>query len=153
CRSVSIVPTTTSEKSWPRCSAIISQCSAENETAPVGKTGAAYFIHLVAHGGRNQMQYADYQKSYDLATGFSLPRELTWYASINACLFPLVPGTKVPFEGFEWKEHASKDTAVWRQWLQTCPDCNWAMHLGRSGLIAIDIDVKHVGTEKAWAEY
>src|SRR5262245_34275933 len=70
CRSVSIVPTTTSEKSWPRCSAIISQCSAENETAPVGKTGAAYFIHLVAHGGRNQMQYADYQKSYDLATGF-----------------------------------------------------------------------------------
>jgi hypothetical protein len=75
------------------------------------------------------------------------------YEKMGACLFPLQPGTKEPFKDFKWKELASRDPAQWRAWGQQFPGCNWAMYALASGLIVIDIDVKNVGREKAWAEY
>ena len=74
------------------------------------------------------------------------------YVEIGAALFPLQPGTKIPFKDFNWKSEASKDPARWRQWTIEFPGCNWAMYCAKSGLIVVDIDVK-IGANAAWAAW
>jgi len=81
-----------------------------------------------------------------------LPPELDYYAKINAALFPLQPGKKVPFPGFKWQDEASHDPARWQAWASEFPGCNWAMYAAKSGLIVVDIDVK-IGADAAWAEW
>jgi hypothetical protein len=43
------------------------------------------------------------------------------YVEIGAALFPLQPGTKIPFKDFNWKSEATKDPARWRQWPSNSP--------------------------------
>jgi predicted P-loop ATPase len=61
-------------------------------------------------------------------------------------LFPLRPGTKDPFEG-PWQ--TSTDLAQWAAW--HAAGYNLAIHAGLSRLIVVDIDVKELGRERAWA--
>lgn len=73
-----------------------------------------------------------------------------FYSSIGAALFPVQPGSKLPFPGFEWKSAASADPAQWRKWATEFPGCNWALYARGSGLVIVDVDVKNVGESQAW---
>jgi hypothetical protein len=73
-----------------------------------------------------------------------------FYSSIGAAIFPVQPGSKLPFPGFEWKSAASTDLLQWRKWAAEFPGCNWALYARGSGLVIVDVDVKNVGEGQAW---
>jgi hypothetical protein len=77
-----------------------------------------------------------------------------FYAKIDAALFPMPAGSKVPSGIVEsWRHDCSKDPATWRTWARDNPGCNWGMYAAGSGLIVVDIDIKNVGRNEAWLEW
>jgi hypothetical protein len=55
-------------------------------------------------------------------------------------IFPCRPGRKEPVGGRGFHD-ASDDVGVVSQWWDEQPDCNVGLHLGKSGLFAVDIEV------------
>lgn len=76
------------------------------------------------------------------------------YAEIGAALCPIPAGGKNPVGHIASFAHDwSRDPAQWDAWSQQWPGCNWIMVAGPSGKIIVDIDVKKVGRDAAWAEW
>ena len=66
-------------------------------------------------------------------------REAQRLASMGYPVFPLKPGSKIPFEGSSGCRDATTDTAMIRTWFVN-RECNIGIHC--TGLIVIDIDCK-----------
>jgi RecA-family ATPase len=64
-------------------------------------------------------------------------------------LFPLRPGTKDPFKDWEWTTDIATERTAWTAWTDT--GNNLAINAGKSRLIVVDIDVKELGRDRAWA--
>lgn len=64
-------------------------------------------------------------------------------ARLGRFLFPLQPGSKVPFAGFRWRLESSGDQGQIERWAKQYPDCNWGIDTGKSGLVVVDVDVKN----------
>jgi hypothetical protein len=62
------------------------------------------------------------------------------YASLGWPVFPLVPGTKVPFEGSNGHLDAITDADRIRAWWTQCPDANIGVDLERAGLLSVAPD-------------
>ena len=63
-------------------------------------------------------------------------------ASWGARVFPLMPGTKVPYPSFLWRDRASTDPDQIRQWWDRFPDANLAMVCDDP--MVLDFDVKKI---------
>lgn len=79
---------------------------------------------------------------------------LARFADMNAALCPIPAGGKSPVGivasfAHDW----SRDPKQWADWAQQHPGCNWIMVAGPSGKIIVDIDVKKVGRDVAWAAW
>jgi len=73
------------------------------------------------------------------------------YAEMGAALCPIPAGGKNPTGLIASFAHDwSKDPAVWCEWSERWPGCNWIMVAGPSGKIVVDIDVKRAGRQAAW---
>ena len=75
------------------------------------------------------------------------------YADMGAALYPIQAGTKDGYLLGSWVHDWSKDPNVWLAWSQRWPGCNWIMVAGPSQKIIVDIDVKSVGRDAAWAAW
>lgn len=76
------------------------------------------------------------------------------YAAMGAALCPIPAGGKSPVGivasfAHDW----SRDPAQWSAWVDANPGCNWIMVAGPSNKIIVDIDVKRVGRDAAWAAW
>jgi Bifunctional DNA primase/polymerase, N-terminal len=79
---------------------------------------------------------------------------LACYARIGAALCPIPAGGKCPVGCVESFVHDwSKDPAQWETWSKKFPGCNWIMVAGPSNKIIVDIDIKKVGRDAAWAAW
>lgn len=77
---------------------------------------------------------------------------LARYAEMGAALCPVPAGGKSPVGLIASFAHDwSRDPAVWADWAARWPGCNWIMVAGPSNKIIVDIDVKRVGRDEAWA--
>lgn len=76
-----------------------------------------------------------------------------WYASIGLKVFPLSPGTKIPFKGSNGCLDASSNTDVINGWWDTSPDANIAIATGHL-VDVVDIDGLPGQTSRAqhWAD-
>lgn len=73
----------------------------------------------------------------------SLADAAATYAELGYKVFPLQPGTKLPFKGFMWSDLATSDVNVVRSWWQQYPHYNIALVCGEaSGVDALDLDTK-----------
>lgn len=79
----------------------------------------------------------------------SLGATLLEYTERGWFLFPVSQKTKKPAIKDNLKS-ASNDIVQLMEWANSFPNCNWAVSLAKSGLVAIDIDDKHGGLDK-WA--
>lgn len=66
-------------------------------------------------------------------------------ASVGLFVFPLDPGTKLPFtvhggRRMKWSAAATRDERTIRQWWSVCPDANYGVAAKPSGLLIIDCD-------------
>ena len=68
------------------------------------------------------------------------------YASLGYYVFPVREGTKRPYIE-EWQNRASKEPAQIREWWRQHPKAGIAVHCGRSGLAAVDVDPRNGGDE------
>ena len=76
---------------------------------------------------------------------------LARFAEMGAALCPIPAGGKSPAGLIgSFADDWSRDPAVWDEWAQRWPGCNWIMVAGPSGKIIVDIDVKKVGRDAAW---
>lgn len=79
---------------------------------------------------------------------------LARYADMGAALCPIPAGTKIPTGLIaSFKHDWSADPKQWSEWAARWPDSNWIMVAGPSHKIIVDIDVKKVGRDAAWAEW
>lgn len=79
---------------------------------------------------------------------------LARYADMGAALCPIPAGGKSPVGLIASFAHDwSRDPAQWFAWSQEFPGCNWIMVAGPSNKIIVDIDVKKVGRDAAWAAW
>lgn len=79
---------------------------------------------------------------------------LVRYADMGAALCPIPAGGKVPFGIVSSFAHDhSADPKQWTEWAAANPGCNWIMVAGPSNKIIVDIDVKKVGRDVAWATW
>lgn len=77
---------------------------------------------------------------------------LSRYADMGAALCPIPAGGKNPVGHIASFAHDwSRDPAQWFEWAARWPGCNWIMVAGPSNKIIVDIDVKRVGRDEAWA--
>jgi len=68
------------------------------------------------------------------------------YASLGFKVFPLMPGTKEPYGGFEWRAEATGDLDQILFWWGRVPDANIGIACGApSGINVFDLDVKGEG--------
>ena len=58
----------------------------------------------------------------------------------GCAVFPLKANTKDGQHLASWAREATTDAATIRGWDRRWPGANWAIHLGRSGLLVIDLD-------------
>lgn len=74
-----------------------------------------------------------------------LPECARWLASeLLVNVFPLQPGTKIPYSGFKWLEQASNSPDTVRHWWAHAPFSNIAVPTGAcNNIIVLDVDVKH----------
>lgn len=68
--------------------------------------------------------------------------EAAFYVSLGWKIFPLQPGTKIPFTGSAGVRDATDDAETIAGWHKRAPTSNIAASTGASGLIVIDIDCK-----------
>lgn len=66
-------------------------------------------------------------------------------ATFGAFVFPIKPNSKHPFSKFKWRELSSNNPEQVEAWAAQHPGCNWALDCGKSGIVAVDVDVKHDG--------
>lgn len=79
---------------------------------------------------------------------------LARFADMGAALCPIPSGGKSPVGLIESFAHDwSGDPKQWFEWSQKWPGCNWIMVAGPSSKIIVDIDVKKVGRDAAWAAW
>lgn len=64
------------------------------------------------------------------------------YARNGYAVFPLQPEGKTPLTAHGFKD-ATRDEATIRRWWQATPDANIGIATGASGLVVVDLDVKH----------
>ena len=64
------------------------------------------------------------------------------FASLDISVFPLTPGTKLPIQGFPWKQKSSTCSFTLHKWAKQYPGCNFAVDCGKSNLVVLDVDVK-----------
>lgn len=69
------------------------------------------------------------------------------YTAAGWHLLPLQPGLKIPFPGTQGVKDATSDRRVLFDWLHRHPDMNLGLAMGRSKLMAIDIDRRSGGFE------
>jgi Virulence-associated protein E-like domain/Bifunctional DNA primase/polymerase, N-terminal len=74
---------------------------------------------------------------------------LEWAQRLRLALLPVRPDTKLP--AVKWKVESSFDPAKWHEWLTQ--GYMLAIDFAKSGMIGLDVDVKHVGRELAWKVY
>lgn len=65
-----------------------------------------------------------------------------YYVSLGWKVFPLIPGTRIPFEKSHGVHDATDDAVKIDEWDKRSPQSNISVHTGRSGLVVIDIDNK-----------
>lgn len=70
----------------------------------------------------------------------SLQESICGFSSRGWWIFPCRPGRKEPVGGRGFHD-ASDDVDVVSKWWDEQPDCNVGLHLGKSGLFALDIEV------------
>lgn len=69
-----------------------------------------------------------------------LDQLLTLVEAHDLYVFPIEPGGKQPL--VKWSRDSTNDPDQIRRWHSQWPDCNWGLDCGKSGLLALDIDVK-----------
>lgn len=67
------------------------------------------------------------------------------YAARNWAVFPVAPFSKKPIAGSNGVSEATTDPETIRRWWAATPDANIGIACGKSGIIAIDVDVKTGG--------
>lgn len=73
---------------------------------------------------------------------------LELFASLGIPVFPLSPGTKIPYKNTNGVHDATSDITQIKQWWFEYPNSNWAMATGKkSGIIVFDIDPRNGGIE------
>lgn len=68
-------------------------------------------------------------------------RAVAWEHSVS--VFPLSPGSKVPYKGFGWEEYQTRKATLEerQEWRRKYPGCNWALVTGEvSGIVGLDWD-------------
>jgi hypothetical protein len=65
------------------------------------------------------------------------------YAEQGFEIFPLVPGSKMPFPGSHGVHDATVNPAKIKEWWAAHPKANIGLNVGKSGLTIIDLDEKH----------
>ncbi|GAC61586.1 AAA family ATPase [Gordonia sihwensis] len=75
-------------------------------------------------------------------SGLSLYKSALAYADAGWFVLPVAPGTKNPGSvvGGSWQTQSSRDTAQVAEWWDANPDYGIALHVGRSGVVAFDLD-------------
>jgi hypothetical protein len=80
---------------------------------------------------------------------------LSYYSAHGAALFPIPAGQKDPYRPDHivdsWKKDFSTDPAAWSAWAAAHPNCNFGVVGYASRLIIVDIDIKEVGRDRAFA--
>ena len=66
-----------------------------------------------------------------------------WYAAHGWHVFPLSPRSKVPLANTRGFKDATTDPETIRGWWQNHPEANIGIAAGASGLVIVDVDVKH----------
>lgn len=69
-----------------------------------------------------------------------------FYASIGWHVFPLVPGTKVPFKGSNGSSEATTDVAQIDQWWTAHPEAGIGTRPSAGGLYVFDVDPRNGGS-------
>lgn len=81
------------------------------------------------------------------------PLEYKLALAAGGCyLLPVKPGTKNPgsIAGKGWPKKSKRDPNLIRQWHEVGPEALIAIHTGRSGLVALDLDVDVIPGELDW---
>jgi hypothetical protein len=73
-----------------------------------------------------------------------LHKAAIWYAHHGYQIFPLKPGTKVPFVK-DWEHTATSDATQIEQWWSRNPNYNIGLACGPSGLVVLDFDTYKSG--------
>ncbi|WP_066898655.1 AAA family ATPase [Mycolicibacterium houstonense] len=104
-----------------------------------------YRLRLVSSGS------GDTALSIPDVTGLSPLEAALAYAAAGGYVLPVKAG-KHPgsIVGTGWPQKSSRDPARIRQWWTEYPDAGIALHTGRSGLTACDLDVDVIPDELAW---
>lgn len=68
------------------------------------------------------------------------------YANCGLYVFPLAPRGKQP-RIKDWPRKAATDPGIIREWWTRWPNANIGVHVGRSGLVVLDVDPRNGGTE------
>lgn len=68
------------------------------------------------------------------------------YAGQGWSVFPIVPGTKVPYKDTHWKEDSTNDPEQINLLNDLYPDSNWALDCGKSGIFVLDVDTQKGAT-------
>jgi hypothetical protein len=63
-------------------------------------------------------------------------------ASRGWAVFPVERAGKRPVAGLKWRDASTCDIATVETWAAAHPDANWGLDLGKSGLLAVDVDTK-----------
>jgi putative DNA primase/helicase len=72
------------------------------------------------------------------------------YVGLRWAIFPLLPRSKIPPKGSHGFLDATTDPAQVRAWWSATPEANIGLAVGKSGLVAIDVDPRHQG-DATWA--
>ena len=75
------------------------------------------------------------------------------FASLGIPVFPISPGTKIPYKNTAGVREATTSMAVIDDWIEMYPGANWAMATGKiSGILVLDIDPRNGGVESIKSE-
>jgi hypothetical protein len=76
--------------------------------------------------------------------------KLQAWAAKGLYVFPLAPGSKIPFKGTKGLSDASADAATIASWYEKYPEANWGVNCGMSGLLVVDVDLQKPGAQESY---
>ncbi len=77
--------------------------------------------------------------------------QLLEFAAQGWHIFPLAPNSKVPPKGSHGVTDATTDAEIIKAWHKACPDANYGVNAGKSGLFIVDFDFYKDGCQAAMA--
>ncbi len=91
----------------------------------------------------------DLSPLHERSVSTPLSQLLAW-AGEGWHVFPLAPGSKIPAKGSHGVSDATTDLETITKWHGACPDANWGINAGKSGLMILDHDQYKPGAAEAF---